>query len=187
LWKYSEHRDASTAAGAGANSWLNTFFAEGPDIEAGQTVLRTRLQMNLTFGWQSVVLSGGDIEHPWYEGQTNIVGLYANPGLSATGTPPSPATSLSDGFWVQNNAMTLSQVSYYVNKLGQTSAEAVFKLDTGLSDSFGKRGPYTIDVGGVFLAWDFNAFGSYWLSDDTEFLGWMGGFARWAVLVESAA
>lgn len=185
-WRYAQHRDASTASGAGANSWLNTFFADGPGITEGETVLRTRLQMNLTFGWQSVALTGGDIEHPWYEGTVNTVGLYANPSFAAGGIPPSPATDLSSGFWVQHNVMTLSQVSYYTNYLGQTSAETIWKIDTGLSDSRGRRGPYTVPVGDILLCWDFAPFAAYWLSDDTEFLGWMGGAAQWAVLVETA-
>lgn len=186
LWRYAEHRDQSLAGSAGANSWLNTFYANGPDIEAGETVLRTRLQINLTFGWRSEG-DNTDINQCWYQGQTNIVGLYANPGLASTSAPPSPATGLSDGYWIQNDALTLHQVAYYSGGSGQTTAEAIYKADSGTNESFGKRGPYTIETGSVFLAWDFNSFGAYWLSNDGTFFGWMGGQARWAVLVETAA
>lgn len=186
LWKFAKHSDEKPGADVASNAWLNTFYANGPDIEAGQTVLRTRLQITLTFGWQSVSLTGGDIEQPFYQGQTNIIGLYANPGLDASSPPPSPATSLSDGYWVQNDMLTPHSVNYYTNYLGQTSAEVTYKADSGTNESFGKRGPYTTEVGSVFLAWSFDSFGSWFDSDDSEFLGWMGGAARWAVLVESA-
>jgi hypothetical protein len=186
LWKFAKHSDSKPAASSASNSWLNTFYANGPDIEAGQTVIRTRLQIDLVFGWQSVVLTGGDIEQPFYQDNTNIVGLYAKPTLSTTSAPPSPALSLSDGYWVQNDALTVHRVSYSTNYLGQAAAEVHYKADSGTNESFGKRGPYTVDVGSVFLAWNFSTFAAYWDSDDTEFSGWMGGTARWAVLVESA-
>lgn len=178
--------DQKPAASAGSNTWLETFYVNGPDIEQGQTVLATRLQISMVFGWQSVVLTGGDIEQPFYQGMQVLAGLYANPGLSAVDSPPSPSTTLSDGYWQQNNMLTPHSVNYSTNYLGQAAAEVVFKFDSGTSVSRSKRGPYTIDVGSVFLAWDIFTFGSWFNSDDSEFLGWMGGAARWAVLVETA-
>lgn len=186
LWRYAEHRDQSLSGGAGANDWLNTFYANGPDINAGETVIRARLNINLTFGWRSEG-TDTDINQPWYQGQTNIVGLYANPALPSTSAPPSPATDLSDGYWIMNDALTVHQAAYYSGGSGQTTAEVIYKLDSGTNETFGKRGPYTVDTGSVFLAWDFNSFGEYWLSDDSTFFGWMGGQARWSVLVQSAA
>lgn len=186
-WRNAFLQDSKPAGSADANFWLENFYAAGPVIQPGETVIRTRLQMNLTFGWQSVALEGGDIEHPWYEAQQNIVGLYANPGRELADGSEDPSEDVSDGFWIQNDALTLHQVAYNTNYLGQTMAETVWKCDSGTNESFGKRGPYTAEFGTVFLAWNFNNTGNYWNSDDTEFLGWMGGQARWAVLVQKAS
>jgi hypothetical protein len=188
VWRYASLRDQKPATVAASNSWLNTFFSPGPDIFAGETVKRTRLQMNLTFGWQNVTIgAGGDIEHPWYEGLQVTAGLYASPILASTGTPPAPVTDLSDGFWVQNDVLTVHQVVPYDSAFQHQAAEVIYKCDSGTNESFGQRGPYTVDIGTVFLAWEFEGFNTFWDSNDSEFFGWMGGQARWAVLVETAA
>lgn len=186
-WRYAQLRDQSTGAGSGANHWLSTYHWPGPDIAAGETVIRTRLQMNMTFGWSSNLVPGTDIDQPWYQGQSVLAGLYADPTLPSTDAPPSVGLDVSDGNWIMNDAMTVHAVNYYTNVHSQTSAEVTFKIDTGLSESFGKRGPYTVDPGTVSLVWDIQSFSTYYELNETAFFGWMGGQARWAVLVQEAA
>jgi len=184
-WRYKSLTDQGLASNP-AVYWRTNSFAPGPDILAGETVMRSRLQISLVFGVGS--LGGTDVPLSLvsWQAQQIRVGLYADKTLPSTDPPPGVATDVSDGNWIMNDIMTVHQVNYWTDPVGNNNQEIIYKYDSGTSDSEGRRGPYTVDVGTVHLVWDFSDLGPWYLVDDGTYLGWQGGQAMWTVGVLGA-
>jgi hypothetical protein len=98
-------------------------------------------------------------------------GLYADPALDVMGSPqPIPADPY-DGHWLQHNAMSCKQVFNYTDLNLTTKAMALYNFDAGVSESFAKRGPATMEST-VFLVWSFfNVVNDYWAVNDSNYQG----------------
>lgn len=185
-WRYGHLADSSTATGLGANQWTHLPYKNLIDVLEGETVIRTRLQAWLSFGVQSLVPSGPQNITLWYQDMNVQMGLYASPSLAGTGVPNAVSTDTSDGNWIQQELMSVHQVVYFNNPGFNTISEVIFKIDTGLSESFGKRGPYTVPSGGLFLVWNFASTDLFWQLNDLDYYGYMGGVAKVSALIETA-
>jgi len=188
LWRYEVIGDEGTGAGTGGTIWHASGFAPMTDVNEGETVIRTRLQISLSYGWQA---NGDDppnaLPQLWYQNMIIQVGLYARPDLDVTGTPPSPAGVTSDGNWIMNDMLTPRHIrTWYDTMTTNTQAEVNFQMDSGTGESFAKRGPFTVGTGSVFLCWDVFSPVNFWLQNSAAYVGWNGGVARLSTLVQTA-
>lgn len=186
IWRYGQVTGSATAPGFFSTEWGEADYRSVIFVAAGETVLRTRLQGFLSFGVQGQSGPTFNVPQLWYHDMSVRMGVYCNPALASDGVPSSVGVDTSDGWFVQSELMTPHAINYYAQPAGGAQEEVLFKCDAGTSQSFGKRGPYTVEEGAVFLCWEFAASDTFWLLDDEAFFGYMGGVMQVSALIQTA-
>jgi len=185
-WRYKNVADQATATGYAASIWGHSNFYPAIGLATGETVIRTRLQLNLMFGVQGLAPTTFPLPQLWYQGMIVRVGLYCDPTLPFTSTPPDVEVDTSDGGWLMNDLLMPRLVNYGNEQGGNSWAEVNFQTDAGTFQSFGKRGPVTAATSGVYLCWFFNSADTFWELNSTDFFGYMGGSSQVSALVMTA-
>jgi len=132
-------------------------------MQLNETVLRTRIQGQVVIGTTSPAMFGLSYDLEEIAASRLAFGLWTNPHQLNGGAPqPIPATPY-DSNWLQHGVMSVAAInSPYVDGTGATRCSVLFKLDTGLSESFAQRGPAQV-MSDIILVWGFyNPIKSYW-------------------------
>lgn len=132
-------------------------------LTAGQTILRTRMQGQVLIGVTSPAGFGLSFDFEPLAACSLFFGLWSNPTQAAGGAPQTGPANPYDANWLQHGFMSCVHMSPpYVDGTGSTRCSALYRMDTGLSESFAQRGPSKV-ASDLILQWTFfNPIEQYW-------------------------
>lgn len=170
--------------------WSSSFlgsqvYVVGTQVPLGSTVIRTRLQINLTLGVFNNAPPTNENKALDAGGVSVLFGLYCNPAKdTAFIPPPVNFTGSEDGFWIQRNQLTLRAVDNQIYSSTSGVMNAYFACDDGTYNSQGMRGPAEV-ASAVFLCWNIvGSLSQYWTNNVGAYSGVSAGAIFLKVLTD---
>jgi hypothetical protein len=184
LWRSINILDGGSGGGWATGTFGSAQYAEGPPLNVGETILRSRLEATIMLGMTNSSPST-TVSDPSILGATSIdMGLYCNPARAAPYAPQAATNNATDGHWLQLNEPTLHHYQVFEDSTGLYYLHGVWKLDSGTSQSFRQAGPATA-LSAVYVAWNFaNVFTPFWAATGPPLAGKWGINLKAAVLVK---
>jgi len=139
--------------------------AHASSVPAGQTIVRTRLQVNLAISLLNTAPATQD-GRQYEAGGTGIwFGLYMDKTGVITSPPAINDTGSEDGNWLQKNMLTLRGTDDILHNTNTQIFTAYYACDDGTYDSEGMRGPAASALF-VYLVWALQSSGTPWWTDN---------------------
>lgn len=163
FWDVGQINQFSEGTSFDFEDFGSPFYKQMRVNAVGQTILRTRLQGQILIGVTSPAGFGLSFDFEPLAATSLFFGLWTDPTQAAGGAPQLGPASPYDANWLQHGFMSCVHMSTpYVDGTGSTRCSALFRMDTGLSESQGQRGPAKV-ASDVILTWTFfNPIEEYW-------------------------
>lgn len=186
VWRYGLAVDFAFAPYTTGNLWggLSSKFMIG--MVTGETLMRSRINWYLTFG---VSYHTGSTVHPadfWFQNMQILCGLWGDKNASSSTGPPSPNTSSEDPGFIQWAQMAPTHIRQWTTVSGNEIQEITFSFNAEVSDSRGRRGPWTT-TGGLWIAWNFFSTSAFYTQHTSGANGYIGGSCALACNILEAA
>lgn len=166
--------------------WDTQTFIPILAINAGETVLRTRLNWFMVFKQETFMSGGLDIQPQWYQNSIFQVGLWGNKAVDDTVNPPAADASDPVPSFIQWGMMMPYEIREFYDRSSNAWQEGLYTFNQEVSDSRGRRGPWQVN-GTLWAVWRWGSTTLWWTGHDTFKQGYIGGTINLSALVLSAS
>lgn len=184
-WRHDRYIFAWSGSNYATSVFATTTFRNSIVLSAGETVVRTRVQVHLEGGLSSTKTGGAELPGGIFGDTSWMWGVYVNPLSSYSGSPPLVDQNASDGYWVNRHMLSLNGAMFRTTFAGDIVETAYYSTPDACINSFGQRGPMA-KAGFVQFAWSVFGGTTWWSENGTTYNGFAGITVDLAALVDTS-